>query len=120
LRRFKLANITEDKRVYERFDLKVPARLGILGTGQWKADDEVSLTTDNICAGGAFFVTEAQLPRGTRIKMDFVLSIDKLKELLDSQCRIKVQGEVIRTDESGIAVRFDEDYEIMPVKGSMH
>ena len=109
----------EDKRAYERFDLKVPARLGVLGSNYGEAD-EVSLTTVNICAGGAFFITEAPLPQGTRVKMDFVLSIDKLKELLDSHCRIKVQGEVIRTDESGIAVRFDEEYEIVPVKGALH
>jgi hypothetical protein len=109
----------EEKRIYERFDLKVPARLGILGSDKGAAD-EVSLTTINICAGGAFFNTETPLPQGTRVKMDFVLSIDKLKELLDSHCRIKVQGEVIRTDQSGIAIRFDEDYEIMSVKGALH
>ena len=113
-----MADSMEEKRVYERFDLKVPARLGIVGSDRGEAD-EVSLTTVNICAGGAFFITETPLPQGTRVKMDFVLSIEKLKELLDSHCRIKVRGEVIRTDQSGIAVRFDEDYEIIPVKGSL-
>ena len=48
--------------------------------------------------------------------MNFVLSIDKLKKILDSECRIQVEGEVIRSEDSGIAVRFDEDYQIMPLE----
>ena len=109
----------EDKRAYERFDLEVPARLGIVGPEREK-EVEISLTTTNICAGGAFLPTKNPLPKGTRVKMDFILSIDKLKEMLDSHAQIKVEGEVIRTEESGIAVRFDENYEIMPVKEVLH
>ena len=110
----------ENKRAYERFDLRVPARLGIVGTGSMTADEEASLFTSNICAGGAFLLTDNPLPEGTRVKMDFILSIEKLKEMLDSHCRIKVEGEVVRIEKSGFAVRFDEDYEIMPVKNTLH
>ena len=46
--------------------------------------------------------------------------IEKLKELLDSHCRIKVEGEVIRSEDLGIAIKFDDNYEIMPVKRSLH
>ena len=109
----------EDKRAYKRFDLKVPGRLGI-AESERTDEQEVDLTTINISAGGAFLDTSVLLPEGTRVKMDFILSIDKLKELMDSHCRIKVQGEVIRSDESGIAVRFDEDYEIMAAKSIVH
>ena len=113
-------NINKDKRAYGRFDLKVPALLGIIGSGLGN-NEELSLTTTNICAGGAFLVTNDRLPLGTRVKKDFILSIDKLKELLDSnRSRIKVEGEVIRTEKSGVEVRFDEDYEIMPVKDAIH
>jgi len=108
-----------DKRAYQRFDLEVPARLGIVGSGKVE-EDGVSLRTTNICAGGAFLLTDDLLPEGTRVKMDFILSINKLKEMLDSHCRIRIEGEVIRKDASGIAVRFDEDYEIMSVKATIH
>ena len=111
-----MAKIPEDKRAYERFDLEVPARIGIVRSDQADAP-ELALMTSNICAGGAFFTTGEYLPEGTRVKLDFVLTIDKLKEILDSHCRIKVEGEVVRTEEKGIAVRFDEDYEIIPVTG---
>ncbi|MFC1869177.1 PilZ domain-containing protein [Thermodesulfobacteriota bacterium] len=115
-----MGEIMENKRAYERFDLSVTVQLGVLGSGQVMKDDEVSLTTSNICAGGAFFVMDDPLPEGTRLKMDFIISIDKLKEMLDSHCRIKVEGEVVRMETSGIAVRFEEDYEINPVKGTLH
>lgn len=109
----------KNKRKYERFDLEVPAKMGILGAGN-NNEHEVSLSTVNVCAGGAFFAAEVSIPEGTRVKMDFTLSIEKLKEMLDSYCRIKVEGEVIRMDDRGIAVRFDKDYEIIPVKGELH
>ena len=108
----------ENKRNFERFDLSVPARVGVVRTDEGK--NKISLSTSNICAGGAFLVTKEFIPKGTRIHMDFVLSIEKLKELLDSECRIQVEGEVVRTEDSGIAVRFDEDYQIIPVKPSIH
>ena len=111
---------TKNKRAYERFDLSVPARLGIVGPDQTIKDEEVSLTTSNICAGGAFFATGNPLPDGTRLKLDLVISVDKLKEMLDSHCRIIIEGEVVRTESEGIAVRFEEDYEIMPVRGTLH
>ena len=107
----------ENRRVYERFDLEVPARIAVVGSGQ---AGELSLKTSNICAGGAFFVTTDLLPEGTKVTMDLILSIEKLEKMLDSYCRIKVDGEVIRKESRGIAIRFDEDYEIMPVKRAVH
>lgn len=113
-----MVEIMENKRNFERFDLAVPARIGI----GMSIDDEkeVSLVTSNICAGGAFLVTKDPIPEGTKVRLDFVLSIQKLKELLDSECRIKIEGEVVRTEETGIAIRFDGDYQILPVRGSVH
>lgn len=114
-----MKEIMEDKRVYERFDLEIPGIIGLLNQDQSKADT-VSLKTVNICAGGAFFKTDVSIPSGTRVKLDLTLTIDKLQELLDSQCRIIVEGEVIRIEDEGIAVKFDDNYELMPVKRVMH
>ena len=114
-----MKEIMEDKRAYERFDLEVPANIEFARSGQGEMD-LVSLKTINISAGGAFFRTDDPLPPGTRVKLDLTLSIEKLKELLDSHCRIKVEGEVIRSEDLGIAIKFDDNYEIMPVKRSLH
>jgi c-di-GMP-binding flagellar brake protein YcgR len=108
----------EDQRSFERFDLKVPAKVGIRGAEHERV--EISLLTRDICAGGAYMETETPLPQGTRVKVDFMLSIEKLKEMLDSQCRVLVEGEVIRTENNGVAIRFDDNYQIIPVKGSVH
>jgi hypothetical protein len=110
-----LKEIMEDKRAYERFDLEVPANIEFARSDQDEMD-LVSLKTINISAGGAFFRTDDLLPPGTRVKLDLTLSIEKLNELLDSHCRIKVEGEVIRSEDLGIAIKFDDNYEIMPVK----
>ena len=108
----------ENKRAFERFELKVPAKVEIRGND--RQGQEISLLTRDICAGGAFMETDTLLPEGTRVKLDFVLSIEKLKEMLDSQCRILVEGEVVRADGKGIAIRFDSNYKILPVKGATH
>lgn len=108
----------EDKRAFERFDLKVPIKMRLEEASSENA--EFTFTTSNICAGGAFFRTDSPIPEGTRVYLDFVISIEKLKELLDSQCRVVVGGRVVRREGAGIAIRFDEDYEIIPVKGQLH
>ena len=104
----------ENNREFERFELELTARLGIeeAGPGQ----EKIALITSNICAGGAFFITNRPLPLGTRVKMELALSIDKLKKLLDSECRIEVLGEVVRSEGRGIAIRFDRGYRIIPLK----
>jgi len=114
-----LEEIMEDKRTYERFDLEVSGNIGLLNQDQTKMD-MVSIKTINICAGGGFFKTEASIPSGTRVKLELKLAIDKLKEMLDSHCRILVEGEVIRTGENGIAIKFDDNYELIPVTSEMN
>ena len=110
--------IMEEKRKYERFDLEIPIKIKL---NKPEADEgEFIFTTNNICAGGAFFNTEDQIPEGTKVHLDFIISFEKLKELLNSQCRIIVSGEVIRKDSTGVAVRFEEDYEIIPLRGILH
>lgn len=110
--------VMEEKRIYERFDLKVPIKIKL--DKSETDEDELIMTTSNICAGGAFFNTEKQLPEGTRVNLDFVISIDKLKKLSNLQCRIIVRGEIVRRDSTGMAVRFEEDYELIPMKGVFH
>lgn len=108
----------EDKRKYERFDLAVPTKIGVKGIDAGLG--EMDLVTRDICAGGAFLQTKNPLPEGTRVKMNFVLSIEKLKQLLDSECEVQVEGIVVRSEEIGIAVRFDDNYEIVSIKGTVH
>jgi len=101
----------KEKRTLERFDLKIPAKI--------ESDYEEKILnplTRNIGSGGAFFHTAQPLPKGTQVKIDLVLPLDKLKKLKDDckQAYIKVTGRVLRSKSEGMAILFDKDYLIRP------
>ena len=106
----------KEKRKMQRFRLEIPAKIEVISAGQQKGTIEV-LTSD-ICAGGAYFQTRKPLPEGTQVKIDMVLPLEHLKKLSEEYNRayIKVSGTVLRTEPSGMAVSFDEDYELEPYK----
>ena len=105
---------TKEHRKLERFRLEIPAKIEVIGTGKQKGTIEV-LTSD-ICAGGAYFQTKKPLPQGTQVKIDMVLPLEHLRKVSEEYNRayIKVSGTVLRTESSGMAVSFDEDYELGP------
>ena len=103
-----------ERRKLERFNLEVPARIEILSlSGQNR--EVMELNTKDVSAGGAYFRTKKALPQGTRVKVDIVLPLDRLRRLKDA-CKglIKVTGTVLRSEPSGMAVCFDEGYLITP------
>ena len=101
-----------EKRKMERFSLELPAML--TWTGKDKEHGSIELMTSNICAGGAFLITDRPLSEGTDIKMDLILPRDRLHEFGGRQPRIDVSGFVIRTDQQGMAICFDKNYKISP------
>ena len=103
-----------EKRKLDRFDLKVPAKVEVTTSDREK--EIFNLLTSDICAGGAFFHTTQPLPEGTPVKIDLILSLDKLKELKDDfkHAYIKVAGTVLRSESAGMAICFNEDYQIRP------
>jgi hypothetical protein len=110
----------KEQRKLERFTLKLPAKIEMVISGQRKRIFD--LQTSNICAGGAFFPTTQPIAEDTRVKIDLFLSFDKLKTILDKvklggQARIGVKGTVVRSESVGMAVCFDEDYQIIPLQG---
>ena len=106
-----------EKRKLERFDLKLPAKIETVTT---EGEEILDLMTSDISSGGAFFHTEQPLPEGTDVKIDLVLPIDKLKKLQDEyhQVYIKITGTVLRAEPRGMAIYFNRDYSILPLKGN--
>jgi hypothetical protein len=110
----------KEHRKSGRFTLKLPAKIEMEISGQ--ENRIFDLHTSNICVGGAFFPTTQPITEGARVKIDLLLSfnnklktiLDKLK--LDDQAHIKVKGTVVRSESVGMAVRFDEDYQIIPLQ----
>jgi len=101
-----------DRRKMERFDLELSAKL--TWTGKDEEHESIELMTSNICAGGAFFKTNKQLTVGTDLKLVVILLLNKFKNVKDKISLIDVSGSVIRTDQQGMAICFDEKYKILP------
>jgi len=103
----------KDTRRLERFDLEMPATIELLTSE--REQSLLNLRTTNICSGGAYFHTTQPLPEGTQVKIDLVLPLEKLKKLKKEHKKayIKVTGKVLRTESEGMAICFDQDYQIM-------
>jgi hypothetical protein len=105
----------KERRKLERFSFEVPAQ--IEGVIAGKGKEVLDLSTSDICAGGAFFRTTNPLPKGTRVKMELILPLDRLKELVGhKRVQVKVNGTVLRSGSTGMAICFSEDYQIMPLQ----
>lgn len=100
----------EERRKYERFDLRLPGRIEVLTSGKQQVLD---LLTSDVSAGGVFFCTTKSISQGTQVTLGLTLTSQRLKELTAAQALIKVEGTVVRCNAKGMAVSFDEDYEIV-------
>ena len=96
----------------ERFSLKLSTKLS--WAGKDKEGKSIELMTSNICSGGAFFKTNKPLTVGTDVKLAVILPLDKFKIVKHRILYIDVSGSVIRTDQQGMAIRFDRKYRISP------
>jgi hypothetical protein len=103
----------EEKRKLTRFIFEVPAKVKVLTSGGRR--QIFDLLTSNICAGGAFFPTQRALPEGADVEIDLTLPLHRLKGLVDCQrVSVKVNGTVVRSESTGMAVRFNQKYRIEP------
>ena len=101
-----------EKRKMERFSLELATYLSIVNKGEKRKS--LKFITRNICSGGAFFKTEKPLSIGTDVKLNIILPLDKFKNVKNKRSSIYVSGSVIRTNEKGMAICFDEKCTISP------
>ena len=105
----------EERRKLERFCFEVPAKIKVVGSAE--TQDMLDLAASNICSGGAFFRTIEALPEGTKVTVDLILSLDRLKKLTGhTRVIVRVNGTIVRSGSTGMAINFDEDYQIMPLE----
>jgi len=96
----------------ERFSLEVPA---LLSTTDGKGTQEtIEAMTCDICAGGAFFITDKPLSIGTDVNMNLIVCVKTAYDIEETKTCIDVSGRVTRIDERGMAVCFDKKYNISP------
>jgi len=112
-------DLVYERRRLERFDLEVPAKIEVLSSADWVPMTE--LLTKDICAGGAYFSTQAALPHGTKVKLDILLPLRGVSIVGDNtRGLIKVNGTVIRSGPGGMAIGFDGGYLITPFREAMN
>ena len=105
--------MSSEQRKLERFELELPAKVMVVEKHSPEMDaDSLEVMTRDVCSGGAFFHADPPLPEGTAVKIDLVLSVDKLKQLTGKHALIKLKGRVIRTENGGMAVQFDPNSKI--------
>ena len=77
--------------------------------------DTIKLYTENISSNGAYFKTLKPLPVGTSVSMTMKLKVNsKLKSTINLMA-IEVSGKVIRSENDGMAIRFDNGYKMIPL-----
>jgi len=106
---------TKERRKLERFNLHLQARIEGLLRHKDKSPVILNLITGDISAQGAFFNTKESLEKGTRVKADIfhdpeIQMISAIKRVL-----LHVNGTVLRTDPTGMAVVFDKGYRFSPL-----
>ena len=100
----------EERRRFERFQLRLPVRMEVTISGKRQIFD---LETKDISAAGVLIDTSEQFSEGTPVQLSMTLSSNRIQELTGSQSLIKVQGMVVRSTPTGLAVSFAGRKEIL-------
>ena len=108
---YRESGLMDDKRNFERFSMDVPVLIECLRPKRRK---RLILTSMNLSASGAYFNTPKTFPKGAEVKMEIFL-YDKDHE---SGPVINVTGRVLRSEPKGMAVSFNEDYDITTMEES--
>ena len=101
--------LMREKRKVERFDLQIETILNVHNDA--KMDKLPVLLSLDISCAGVFLATKKPLPIGTKVDLNLLLSQPELdNQSKDERINIHTSGEVIRTNEQGMAVEFDNLY----------
>lgn len=120
-----------DRRIQQRFSLDIQVRLSTANGGE---DGEEEMLTEetsaaNISSGGAFVTTTRQIELASKVyleflvdyehlkKLRFILSLDTLQSFTGQKIWVKATGIVIRREEHGLGIIFDQDYQLSPMDG---
>lgn len=117
-----------DRRIQQRFSLDLQAKLSTDADSSGTRITEETTAT-NISSGGAFVTTNLQIPLASKVyleflvdyeqltKLRFILSLHSLKSFTGKKIWVKATGIVIRQEENGLGIIFDQDYQLSPMEG---
>ena len=113
------------QRLHERFERQLPVRITVLAPATATAPLEAIAT--NISSSGAFVETNHPLPAASRIQLDcyisladlnklrFIISTETLRRTTSDKLWVRATGIVIRQQPNGMAIIFDDDYQLRPM-----
>lgn len=116
----------KERRQQERHFLQIQAKLSADADSAGKRVIQESTAT-NISSGGAFLITDTKIPLASKVyleflvnyeqlkKLRFILSTESLKKLSSEKIWVKATGVIIRVEESGLGIIFDQDYQLSPM-----
>ena len=109
-----------ERRHLKRFRLQLVTR--ILHFKKEDNYEEINdLCTDNISAGGAYLITYRPLPLNTKVLFETLLPLSKKNFPYAKDSIVIVSGTVLRNQVSGIAILFDDDFQILSLgKNKLH
>ena len=105
--------IVIEKRKVERFDLQLEAFVSL--PGETSDTDMGNLVTRDISMNGVFLITDTPLPVGAKVNVDMILTLGGKKKQNSQKAWIKASGKILRTDNQGMAVGFDDKSRILPI-----
>jgi len=103
----------KERRKVERFPLSLLARIE---TNDSSRKQIFEFKTRDISSSGAFIDTTEKFPEGTQFKMDFTIPSKRIKEITGALSLIECEGNVIRSTEHGMAVRFNGECQVLGLK----
>ncbi|MFH2121920.1 MAG: PilZ domain-containing protein [Pseudomonadota bacterium] len=118
--------VPEEKRTQERFPLRLQTK--IMAESLTGSTPLLEFVTADIGAGGAFIATSRPLPIASKVRLEFFLSLEELarlrfvvaKESLkvwqSERAWVTASGVVIRVEKDGVAIIFDQNYQISPIR----
>jgi hypothetical protein len=104
----------KEKRKVERFDLELGAILSFEDAAEDSGQQK--LFSLDVSSAGVFLLTKNPLPSGSRVKVDLLLSQDLIQQEQKSMVCINSIGTVIRINDRGMAIAFDERHEISTIE----
>ncbi|OEU80823.1 MAG: hypothetical protein BA865_11470 [Desulfobacterales bacterium S5133MH4] len=104
----------QERREYERFDLRLPGKIEVVVSGK---QEIVDVLTSDISAGGAYFCATECIPDGTQVRIRLTIDSERLRELTGKQGLIDGEGIVVRSSAKWMAVSFDGKHNTLPLRG---
>jgi hypothetical protein len=98
-----------DKRLVERYELIVPSIIcpSMMRNGK----GYLFLVSRDISSGGAYFYTTGQPPCDGNVQMEILLKVS-IADDKASYIYLTITGKIIRSNESGVAVKFNGNYKL--------